>query len=167
MAPHEEPEQTLHRTLARRLAGSRLHGLGDDGLRTAAVREAREEAGLRLDGELVLFSRWITPVEVRIRYDTWFFLAPMPTGQQPQVDGSEIVDARWYAPADALAAHDAGEIALVFPTIKNLEQVARFASADALLTHARGQTVRPVQPRIVGSGEQARVLLPGEPGYDA
>ncbi|HEU0316951.1 MAG TPA: hypothetical protein VFR49_06455, partial [Solirubrobacteraceae bacterium] len=58
-----------------------------------------------------------------------------------------------------------GDIALVFPTIKHLEQLGAFATADALLEHARGRDVVPVQPRVVVSGEVARVVLPGEPGY--
>ncbi len=55
---------------------------------------------------------------------------------------------------------------MVFPTIKHLEQLAGFGSAEELLTHARGREVRPVQPRVVVSGETARILLPGEPGYE-
>ena len=54
----------------------------------------------------------------------------------------------------------------MFPTIKHLEQLGAFASAQELLTYARGRDVQPVQPRVVLSGETARVLLPGEPGYD-
>ncbi|HST88354.1 MAG TPA: NUDIX domain-containing protein, partial [Ktedonobacterales bacterium] len=48
----------------------------------ALLRELREEAGIALDdpGRLVTFSRWITPPEVKIRYDTWFFLTPAPDG---------------------------------------------------------------------------------------
>ena len=41
-----------------------------------------------------------------------------------------------------------------------------FASADEVLTYARGREVRPVEPRVVMSGETARVVLPGEPGYE-
>jgi hypothetical protein len=54
---------------------------------------------------------------------------------------------------------------LVFPTIKHLEQLAAFASADALAAHARGREVRPVQPQVLMTGETARIVLPGEPGY--
>ena len=39
-------------------------------------------------------------------------------------------------------------------------------TADELLGYARGRDVVPVQPRVVVSGETARILLPGEPGYD-
>jgi 8-oxo-dGTP pyrophosphatase MutT (NUDIX family) len=142
-------------------------GDGDGGLRAAAVRELREEAGITVadPGGLVKFSRWITPAAVRIRYDTSFFLAEAPEGAQPQIDGAEVVDAGWFAPGAALAAAAAGEILLVFPTIKHLEQLSRFGSAAELLRHARTRTVEPVQPRVLGTGETARIVLPGEPGY--
>jgi 8-oxo-dGTP pyrophosphatase MutT (NUDIX family) len=143
-------------------------GEGDAAHRVAAVRELQEEAGIVLadPGALVKFSRWITPAEVVVRFDTHFFLAPMPDGQEATIDGDEIVDQGWFAPAGALAAHERGEIDLVFPTIKHLEQLGAFASADALLDFARGRDVGPVQPRVVTEGETARLLLPGDPGYD-
>ena len=149
-------------------AVDRQEGQGDGALRAAAVRELAEEAGVVLAGpeELVPFSRWITPAEVKIRFDTWFYLATLPEGAQPRCDGSEVVDARWYAPAAALAAAREGEIMLVFPTIKHLEQLSGFASVVALLEHARGREILPVQPRVHLSGETARIVLPGEPGYE-
>jgi 8-oxo-dGTP pyrophosphatase MutT (NUDIX family) len=149
-------------------AVSAQDGEGEAALRAAAIRELAEEAGITLDGpqELITFSRWITPEEIKIRYDTWFFLARLPDGAEAAVDGEEVVDARWYAPRAALDAAEAGEILLVFPTIKHLEQLEGFASARQLLDHARSRTVEPVQPRVVGSGEQARIVLPGEPGYE-
>jgi len=143
-------------------------GEGDAAHRVAAVRELQEEAGIVLDDptSLVKFSRWITPAEVVVRFDTHFFLAPLPDGQEATIDGEEIVDHGWFAPAAALAAHDRGEIALVFPTIKHLEQLAAFASADALLDDALGREVGPVQPRVITDGETTRLVMPGEPGYD-
>lgn len=143
-------------------------GEGDAAHRIAAVRELEEEAGIVVDDpdSLVKFSRWITPAEVVVRFDTHFFLAAMPDGQQPTIDGQEIVDQGWFTPAAALAANERGDIALVFPTIKHLEQLSPFESADALLDYAHGREVGPVQPRVVKDGETARVVLPGEPGYD-
>jgi 8-oxo-dGTP pyrophosphatase MutT (NUDIX family) len=148
-------------------AVDRREGHGDQALRAAAVRELEEEAGISLGdpGELIAFSRWITPAEVKTRYDTWFYLAPLPAGAEAKADGAEVVDARWYSPAAALEARTRGELFMVFPTIKHLEQLSGFASADALLAHARGQEVHPVQPRVVMEGETARIVLPGEPGY--
>jgi 8-oxo-dGTP pyrophosphatase MutT (NUDIX family) len=143
-------------------------GEGDGAHRAAAIRELREEAAIVLDDPdaLVKFSRWITPAEVRTRFDTHFFLAPLPDGQEPRVDGEECVDLGWFTPAAALEAHRGEQILLVFPTIKHLEQLAAFLSAEELLDHARGREVQPIQPRVVVEGEIARVLLPGEPGYD-
>jgi 8-oxo-dGTP pyrophosphatase MutT (NUDIX family) len=148
-------------------AVDRGEGKGDPALRAAAVRELREEAGITLAGadQLTPFSRWITPAEVRIRYDTWFFLAHNPPGAEATVDGREVVDARWYEPAEALAAARRGELLLVFPTIKHLEQLSGFSAAEELVAYAGGRTVNPIQPRVVGSGETARIVLPGEPGY--
>jgi 8-oxo-dGTP pyrophosphatase MutT (NUDIX family) len=132
----------------------------------AAAREVQEEAAVRLDpGTLVAFSRWITPAEVKVRFDTRFFVAPLPAGEEPGIDGAECVDLRWATPAGALAAHRAGELLLVFPTIKHLEQLTLFDSADAVLAHARASEVRPVQPRVVVTGETARILLPGDPDF--
>jgi 8-oxo-dGTP pyrophosphatase MutT (NUDIX family) len=140
---------------------------GDVSHRTAAVREVAEEAGLTLPdpAALVKFSQWITPAQIRIRYDTHFYLAAAPPGQEPHADGAEMVDLGWYTPAGALEAYRRHELELVFPTIKHLEQLAGFASADALLAWAEGREVVAVEPRVRITGEQSRVLLPGEPGY--
>ncbi len=54
----------------------------------------------------------------------------------------------------------------MFPTIKHLEQLSNFPSAEALLEYAATQEIRPVQPQVILSGEQARVVLPGEAGYE-
>ncbi|MCL2770519.1 MAG: NUDIX hydrolase, partial [Solirubrobacterales bacterium] len=148
---------------------------GRDAHRVAAARELREEAAITLGDhrELVEFSRWITPEQVSVRFDTRFFLAPLPAGQRPSVDGQECVELGWFTPRGALDAHGRGEIELVFPTIKHLEQLSGFPSATAVLERARAREreVRPVQPRVVvvdgGAGGEVRVLLPGEPGYDA
>lgn len=142
-------------------------GHGDHAHRVAAIRELREEAAITLDGPdaLVKFSRWITPAQVQIRFDTHFFLALAPPNQEPQIDGEECVDLGWFSPRAALDAYGASEIELVFPTIKHLEQLSEFASVNALMDHAHGREVLPVEPRVVLAGEVARIVLPGEPGY--
>jgi len=142
-------------------------GLGDEAHRAAAIRELREEASITLEdpAALVKFSRWITPAEVRTRFDTHFFLAPLPPGQEPKIDGKECVDLGWFTPSGALDAHRDGEILLVFPTIRHLEQLGRFSSVDELLAYARERDVQPIEPKVIVEGEVARVLLPGDPGY--
>jgi 8-oxo-dGTP pyrophosphatase MutT (NUDIX family) len=142
---------------------------GDLAHRRAAVREVAEEAGLTLAGPdaLLPFSRWITPSQIAIRFDTRFYLAPVPADAAPRVDGSECVDWGWWAPMAALEAYARDELMLVFPTIKTLEQLAPFESASALLEWAHGREVVAIEPQVVVEGEVARVVLPGEPGYEA
>jgi len=137
-------------------------GEGDLSHRIAAVREVEEESGLRLPdpAALVKFSRWITPPQIRIRFDTHFFLALAPPGQEPRADGVEMVDLGWHTPAGALAAHRRGELELVFPTIKQLEQLAGFGSATELLDWATGREVVAVEPQVRFTGEEARIVLP-------
>jgi len=142
-------------------------GAGDLAHRLAGVREMAEEASVELPdpAALIRFSRWITPPQVRIRFDTHFFLAALPDGAEPRADGKECVDLGWFTPRGALEAHRAGRVALVFPTIKHLEQLETFSSAQRLLRWARGREVVPVEPHVALEGEVARVVLPGEPGY--
>ncbi len=138
-------------------------GPGQSGLRAAAVRELEEEAAVRLpaEAELVPHARWITPAQSPIRFDTWFYLAVAPPNAEPRVDGVEIVACRWVRPAEALRAAEAGEFQLAFPTRRQLEQLARFAGVTEALAHARAHAhaIRPLEPRIVGSGEHARIVL--------
>jgi 8-oxo-dGTP pyrophosphatase MutT (NUDIX family) len=142
-------------------------GDGDAAHRLAAIRELHEEASIELGdpGALVKFSRWITPAVVKIRFDTHFFLATLPDGQEPAIDGQECVDLGWFTPDAALAAYAEERIQLVFPTIKHLEQLREFGTVDELLAYAGGREVLPVEPRVVMEGEVARILLPGEAGY--
>src|SRR3954469_839718 len=107
----------------------------------AALRELEEEAAIGGIGRdaLVRFSQWITPAEVKIRFDTHFFLAPVPDDAEPKVDGKEIVAWKWMTPTAALEAYGKGELELVFPTIKHLEQLKEFENAEALIEHAQGQ----------------------------
>ncbi|MDQ4048368.1 MAG: NUDIX hydrolase [Actinomycetota bacterium] len=134
-----------------------------------AVRELEEEAGIALprDAELVRFSRWITPAQVGLRFDTHFFLVRAPVGAEPRVDGRECVDARWIRPREALSAGDRGDLKLVFPTIKHLEELASFNSVEEALATARARRVMPVQPQLLVQGGVAQVLMPGQPGYDS
>ncbi len=102
---------------------------------------------------------------VSIRFDTHFFLATLPAGQEPAVDGEECVELGWFTPQAALDAHAEGRILLVFPTIKHLEQLSDFSTVEELLSYAGGREVLPVEPRVVMEGEVARILLPGDEGY--
>jgi 8-oxo-dGTP pyrophosphatase MutT (NUDIX family) len=144
-------------------------GEGDDETahRAAALRELEEEAGIALGGpgELVPYSRWITPEVVATRFDTRFYIALAPPHSPPQPDGAETVDAGWFEPSRALEQHAAGEMDLVFPTIKHLESLLEFGNAAEAIEAARSRTVEPILPRVIPDGEDFRVVLPGEHGY--
>jgi 8-oxo-dGTP pyrophosphatase MutT (NUDIX family) len=138
-------------------------GEGQEGLMTAARRELAEETGIRLKAtdELVPLMRWIAPETVKTRFDAWFYIAVADENMVAKVDGEEIVDAIWITPEEALTRQSEGSLLLVFPTVEQLRQLARFATAEDLIAHARGREVRAVEPRIIGN----RILLPGDAGY--
>jgi 8-oxo-dGTP pyrophosphatase MutT (NUDIX family) len=142
-------------------------GVGEAGHRACAVRELEEEAGIALpEGEeLVLFSRWITPEVISRRFDAWFFLALAPAHTPPEPDGVETTDAAWFEPAAALERHSAGALQLSFPTVHQLRSLHSFrTSAEAIEAH-RGVTVEPILPKLIGTAEEHRVVLPGDPDY--
>lgn len=120
-----------------------------DPIRAAAVRELAEEADLHLTPEdLWLWARWITPVFESRRYDTWFFVARLPEGQQARDVSGEADRADWMRPADALAAHDAGVIQLLAPTWSVLKEMADLGSFDAVVAAASDRIVEPVLGEI-------------------
>jgi 8-oxo-dGTP pyrophosphatase MutT (NUDIX family) len=148
--------------------GGAVHDADGDAARTG-LRELEEEAGLVIGdaGELVAWSRWITPAQVKIRFDTWFYVARAPDGAEPKCDGQECVDLRWLRPQDALDAYGRDELLLVFPTIRHLQELSMYESVGKVLDTGRQRRIEPIEPRVVlDQGGVARVLLPGEPGYD-
>lgn len=144
-------------------------GAGLDGLKSCARRELDEEAGVTLDREteLVTFSRWVTPEVVKVRFDTWFFLAAVPEGTEATPDGFEMTEAVWISPEAAVEAADAEQMAIVFPTRKQLENLVGSADAASALATAAAdpEADRIILPKVVGSREDYRVVLPGDPDY--
>jgi 8-oxo-dGTP pyrophosphatase MutT (NUDIX family) len=110
-----------------------------------------ERLGTSVDAsQLRYFSRWITPkgeLATR-RFDTRFFVARAPENQAAEADATEVLDGRWITPPEALAAHERGEIGLIFPTIKHLERIAPYRTVDELLAFARGKTIVTVSPEV-------------------
>jgi len=144
-------------------------GAGNAGYGACAVRELEEEAGIALapEEELVLFSRWITPEVISRRFDAWFFLALAPAHTPPRPDGVETTDAGWFEPAAALEANATGDLALAFPTVRQLESLLPFRTSDEAIAAHRDQQVEPILPKVIGTAEEHRVVLPGDPDYPA
>lgn len=150
-------------------SGDREETPDDIQYRRAAMRELLEEAGIELEDSdaLIPFSRWITPTEIGTRYDAHFYIALAPQNSHPEPDGREAVDAGWFNPSEALKRHQRGEMGMVFPTIKHLEELACYKNADQLLEAAPERSMEPVRPRAITVGGESRIVLPGEPGYGA
>ncbi len=100
----------------------------------AAVRESFEELALRIEeGSLRVLARWITDRDLPRRFDVTFFVARMPEGQEPVADEAEQFEPVWVRPADALARHEARSFFIIFPTIRTLQRLAKYADVDAVL----------------------------------
>jgi 8-oxo-dGTP pyrophosphatase MutT (NUDIX family) len=144
-------------------------GAADDGdaARRAAVREAREEAGLEVDPEsMVWFSHWLPPSIAPKRFATWFFLAPAPSGDVT-IDGGEIHDAAWMRPQDALARRDALEIELAPPTWMTLHHLTGFSTVAELLADARERTPVFYATRVAKGPDGVTAMWDGDAGYES
>ena len=138
-----------------------VDGEGEAGMRVCAAREVAEEVGIEIDAaELVPYSRWVTPEVGSIRFDTVFYLALAPAHSPPEPDGEETVDAGWFNPQEALDRHYRDELPLVFPTIKHLETLLPFSSAEEALEAAVDRDMDPILPRVEGEGDDRRIVLP-------
>jgi 8-oxo-dGTP pyrophosphatase MutT (NUDIX family) len=113
---------------------------------------------------LFYFARWITPIDNPRRWDTRFLVGQVPPGQEPVADGTETVSCRWLTPREALAEYEAGRIMLIPPTVRTLDDLARFPSADAVLADAAGRVVRAVTPEIVQDGGAPAIRYPDNTG---
>jgi 8-oxo-dGTP pyrophosphatase MutT (NUDIX family) len=134
----------------------------DSGTLPLAEVARREGLVLALDA-MFYAARWITPPGLPRRYDTRFFLAPLPAGQTPLHDDREAVHSQWMRPAEALERCASGELAMLPPTRGMLRILAGFADSAEALAAAEAQQDGPDHVvRIVRSGDTWRVLLPGD-----
>lgn len=150
-------------------ARTQLAGVEPDEIahRICGARELAEEAGLEVEAtDLLPWSRWITPEQVHMRFDTRFYVGLAPAHAKPEPDGVEMDEARWIAPADAIAAQVEDDFEISFPTVKHLEELRTFDSAEEILENARRRPVVPLTPKVVGTEDSFEIILPGDPGYD-
>lgn len=134
--------------------------------RAAAARELEEEVGVRIQhSDLVPLAHWVTPeVETR-RYDTRFFLARMPEGQEASHDASETTELAWLTASDAIDRSRRGEILLPPPTWTTLRRLAAFDSTETLFEWAGRLAIVRIQPRVIDDGGRRMLTLPGDPSY--
>jgi len=122
------------------------------------------EEGLQLAADrLTFFGHWITPVGAPRRYDTRFFLAAAPEGQEPLHDSLETIDHLWVHPAVALDRQRRGELKMRTPTVHSLKAFTDYDTVASLFKGIAQGEVPVILPRITQDGKR---LLPGDPGYE-
>jgi 8-oxo-dGTP pyrophosphatase MutT (NUDIX family) len=147
---------------AERFAGYR-RALRDEQVSLTGMAESE---GIRYTpGMLIPFAHWITPAGFPRRYNTRFFLALVPSGQEPLHDAVETTDGVWISPGDALDGYRREEFPLVFATEKNLERLARFPSLARLVEGVTPADLESVTPQPIERNGKTEFLLPGDPGY--
>lgn len=144
---------TLSDTRARLLAGEDF----------ATLLESADLA-LRLS-MLVPLSRWITPESEPMRFDTNFYVARLPEGQEASHDLKESIGSGWLRPADALLASSEGRIRLAPPTTRTLEGLRDVESVEAALALSSSRPPPVILPILRTLGKEVVVLYPGDPEH--
>lgn len=134
----------------------------DDALFLTLVR--RHALTLAAD-RLTLFAHWIAPPGLHRRFDTLFFAAAFPDGQDVLEDGDEATEAVWISPQAAIEARAQGTRKIIFPTARNLELLGVSGSTAAALDHARRRPIRPVVPETITRDGALYLKLPDDLGY--
>ncbi|TDT44244.1 glyoxylase-like metal-dependent hydrolase (beta-lactamase superfamily II) [Halospina denitrificans] len=136
---------------------------------TLSLSDYCTERGLEpATDSLIYLGRWITPPGPPRRFDTHFFLARVPAGQEAFPDGAETVDHVWITPEQALDEHLSGKRLFVPPTLSTLRRLCSYRQSDELLNAIAGEMPEEVPSEpwpAVRQGEAVQVL-PGESGYD-
>ncbi len=149
------------------LAPARFPDLSDEeeaAYRTAAVRELTEEANVRVTtADLEPLAHWVTPeIEIR-RYDTRFFLARMPAGQEAKHDESETTALEWLSPQGAIAKFERREFRLPPPTWTTIRQLEKLSSIAEVFAWARRRKIVRVMPGFIKNDTMTMLTLPGDP----
>lgn len=134
--------------------------------RRLALSDLLARRGLALRTDLLApWANWITPRFEQRRYDTWFFLAALPSGQQARDVSGEADGVSWMRPADAVAAARRGQIVMLPPTWAVLDELSPYRSVEEAIGAAAGRTIEGIMPGWVDDGDRVRLLLPGDAGF--
>jgi 8-oxo-dGTP pyrophosphatase MutT (NUDIX family) len=132
--------------------------------RMAAVRELQEEANVYLTvNDLHPFAHWVTPELETRRYDTRFFVARMPEGQQAKHDESETTALEWLTPQEAIARFERREMLLPPPTWTSIRQLAKRSSIGDVIEWTRRRPIVRIMPGFRKTDAEFMLMLPGDP----
>jgi 8-oxo-dGTP pyrophosphatase MutT (NUDIX family) len=139
--------------------------------RELSLAELLADRGLAVRADLLRpFAHWITPPEERRRYDTKFFAAALPGGQEARHVTGEADEASWLTPAAALAEFSGGTRPMLPPTIHTLGQLTSFADVPSVLAGSPPEPLQPISPTfeelpdgrwaILPDGTRIRLVVP-------
>ena len=134
----------------------------------AALAPVLEAFGWQLDlAQITPFARWFPKNEAIARvYDTRFYLADLGTGAvDVSIDHAENTHLFWTTAQGALDAAERGEIKLIFPTRRNLERLALFASFAEAKAQAEAIPVRTIMPQVVEQDGKPWLTILADAGY--
>lgn len=118
------------------------------------LKQVLNDLGVALRADLlVAFEHWITPAVEPRRYDTRFFLAALPPGQEARSASGESDLAQWTRPAEILARAQAGEVLMLPPTVAALTALAAADSVAAAVAGGHREGLRPVLPHPYRDGD--------------
>jgi 8-oxo-dGTP pyrophosphatase MutT (NUDIX family) len=126
---------------------------------------AKQEKLSFLPGNMIPYSRWITPVVEPKRFDTRFFLARLPKGQQAKHDGVELIDSIWLTPEEALKRQKKDKLLLMPPTLLTIEELCEFETVEQAFEQARRARIFPLLPEAFAVEGGVGVRLPYDPQY--
>jgi 8-oxo-dGTP pyrophosphatase MutT (NUDIX family) len=112
------------------------------------------------------YAHWITPETRPQRFDTYFFVARHPAGQEAAPDQKETTAGIWITPRDALIENLTGEVILSPPTLKTLEDLSRYETIDEVFDSLKGEQIRPILPFLTKVSEETVILFPWDPEYE-
>lgn len=129
-------------------------------------RDVIAGAGLKIDLDgLSPLSRWVTPPVVSRRFDTHFYLASLPAGQEPVVDGREAVDLEWLTPEQGLTFAAAGTRNILLPTRLNIESLRAARTVAEARQIAARQPHLTVEPEVIRTEGRITLVIDPRHGY--
>ncbi len=119
------------------------------------------------DDLLLPFAHWITPIAMKRRFDTKFYLAPISSDCHARHDGNEAISMKWVSPRRIIANWKKGKVPLMFPTRLNLEKLAEASTVNEAMKNALKSHVKTVMPSVTRQDGSIEVTIPKSAGYTA
>ena len=135
--------------------------------RETTICQIAKETNISLAlGLLQYFAHWITPEARTERFDTRFFLARLPEGQEASFDQKETTAEVWLTPREAFEENVKGKVALSPPTLKTLEDLSRYETIEGIFNSLKKKKIQPILPILTKISNEPTLLLPWDPEYD-